>query len=167
MDTVGAMVVFKGLLPQKNNYRKFKVKLAEARAIDCVVEEAKDPSHRAPFKGNIDVVKMKKIIKKHGKKNVGLIVMTVTNNSAGGQPVSVKNLREVYEVAKKYGIPVDIDAARFAENAYFIKQREEEFKNSSIKDIVKEVFKSADMFTMSAKKDLQFVKLWNFHALKN
>lgn len=129
------------------------VELAGARAIDCVVEEAKDPSHRAPFKGNMDVVKMEKIIKEHGKENVGLIVMTVTNNSAGGQPVSVKNLREVYEVAKKYGIPVDIDEARFAENAYFIKQREEEFKNSSIKDIVKEVFKSADMFTMSAKKD--------------
>ncbi|NLC04451.1 MAG: tryptophanase, partial [Tissierellia bacterium] len=77
----------------------------------------------------------------------------ITNNSAGGQPVSMQNMRDVSEVCKKYDIPLCIDAARFAENAYFVKQREEEFKNSSIKDITKEMFSYADMFTMSAKKD--------------
>ncbi len=129
------------------------VELAGARAIDCVVEEAKDPSHRAPFKGNMDVKKMEEIIKEHGAEKVAMIVMTITNNSAGGQPVSIQNLREVYEVAKKYDIPVNIDAARFAENAYFVKLREDEFKDKSIKEIVKEMFKYADTFTMSAKKD--------------
>ena len=130
------------------------VELAGARAIDCVVAEAKDPSHRAPFKGNMDVKKMEEIIKEHGAENVAMIVMTITNNSAGGQPVSIQNLKEVYEVAKKYNIPVNIDAARFAENAYFVKLREDEFKDKSIKEIVKEMFKYADTFTMSAKKML-------------
>ncbi len=129
------------------------VEIAGARAVDCVVEEAKDPSHRAPFKGNMDVVKLEKLINEYGKEKVGVIVMTITNNSAGGQPVSIANMRQVAEVAKKYGIKLVIDAARYAENAYFIKQREEEFKNSSIKDIIKEMFSYADIFTMSAKKD--------------
>lgn len=129
------------------------VELAGARAIDCVVAEAKDPSKRAPFKGNMDVEKMEKIILEHGPENVGLVVMTVTNNSAGGQPVSVQNVRDVAAVCKKYSIPLNIDAARYAENAYFVKQREEEFKNKSIKEIVRTVFDCADMFTMSAKKD--------------
>lgn len=129
------------------------VELCGARAIDCVVAEAKDPSKRAPFKGNMDVAKMEEIILAHGAENVGLVVMTITNNSAGGQPVSVQNLRDVAAICKKYNIPLNIDAARYAENAYFIKQREEEFKNASIKDIIRAIFDCGDMFTMSAKKD--------------
>ncbi|MFY9285424.1 MAG: tryptophanase [Tissierellaceae bacterium] len=129
------------------------VELSGARAIDCVVEEAKDPTMRAPFKGNMDVEKLEKLINELGPENVGLVVMTITNNSAGGQPVSVQNMRDVSAVCKKYGIPLDIDAARYAENAFFVKQREEEFKDASIKEIVKEMFSYADYFTMSAKKD--------------
>jgi len=129
------------------------VELAGARAIDCVVEEAKNPSVRAPFKGNMDVVKLEQLIKQYGPENIGLVVMTITNNSAGGQPVSMKNMRDVSEICKKYSIPLDIDAARYAENAYFVKMREEECKNMSIKEIVSKMFGYADMFTMSAKKD--------------
>ncbi|SFM29588.1 tryptophanase [Pelosinus propionicus] len=129
------------------------VELCGARAIDCVVEKAKDPAKRAPFKGNMDVEKMEKIILEHGPENVGLVVITVTNNSAGGQPVSVQNVREVAAVCKKYNIPLDLDAARYAENAYFIKLREEEFKDASIKEIIRTMFSCADMFTMSSKKD--------------
>lgn len=129
------------------------VELAGARALDCVVEEAGDPSLRAPFKGNMDVEKLEKLINEYGKDKVGLVVMTITNNSAGGQPVSLENMRQVSEICKKYDIPLNIDAARFAENAYFIKQREEGYKDASIKNIVREMFSYADMFTMSAKKD--------------
>lgn len=129
------------------------VELAGARAIDCVVEEAKNPSIRAPFKGNMDVEKLEKLILEHGAENVGLIVMTITNNSAGGQPVSMQNMREVASICKKYNITLNIDAARYAENAYFVKQREEECKDMSIKEIIKKMFGYADMFTMSAKKD--------------
>ncbi|WP_312441377.1 tryptophanase [Lacrimispora sp.] len=129
------------------------VELAGARAIDCVVEEAKNPSVRAPFKGNMDVVKLEKLINDLGAENVGLVVMTITNNSAGGQPVSMANMREVSEICKKYHIPLNIDAARYAENAFFLKQREEECKDMSIKEIVNKIFSYGDMFTMSAKKD--------------
>lgn len=129
------------------------VELTGARAIDCVVKEALDPKVRVPFKGNMDVERLERLINEHGKEKIKLVVMTITNNSAGGQPVSMQNMRDVSEICKKYGIPLCIDAARFAENAYFVKQREEEFKNTSIKDITKEMFSYADMFTMSAKKD--------------
>ncbi|GLC82463.1 tryptophanase [Lacrimispora brassicae] len=129
------------------------VELAGARAIDCVVAEAKNPSIRAPFKGNMDVVKLEKLINELGAENVGLVVMTITNNSAGGQPVSMANMREVSEICKKHNIPLNIDAARYAENAFFLKQREEECKNMSIKEIVNKIFSYGDMFTMSAKKD--------------
>lgn len=129
------------------------VELAGARALDCVVPEAGDPNLRVPFKGNMDVEKLERLINEYGKEKIALVVMTVTNNSAGGQPVSIKNMRDVSAICKKYGIPLNIDAARYAENAYFIKRREEEFKDWSIKDIVKEMFSYADMFTMSAKKD--------------
>lgn len=129
------------------------VELAGARAIDCVVEEAKDPACRADFKGNMDVKKLEQLIKELGPEKVGLVVMTVTNNSAGGQPVSVQNVRDTAAVCRKYNIPLNIDAARYAENAYFVKQREPEFKDASIRDITREMFSYADSFTMSAKKD--------------
>ncbi len=129
------------------------VELAGARAIDCVVEEAKNPNIRVPFKGNMDVGNLEKLIIQYGVENVGLVVLTITNNSAGGQPVSVQNIRDTAEICRKYNIPLNIDAARYAENSYFVKQREEEFKNAAIKEIIKETFSYADMFTMSAKKD--------------
>lgn len=129
------------------------VELAGARAIDCVIPEAKDPSYRCKFKGNMDVKKLEELINELGAENVGLVVMTITNNSAGGQPVSVQNMRDVSEICKKYNIPLDIDSARHAENAYFVKRDEEKFKDKSIKEILREMFSYADMFTMSAKKD--------------
>ena len=129
------------------------VEIAGARALDCVVKEALDPTVRVPFKGNMDVEKLEKLILDHGVEKVKLVVMTITNNSAGGQPVSMQNMRDTAAVCKKYGIHLCIDAARFAENAYFVKKREEEFKDSSIKDIIKEMFSYGDSFTMSAKKD--------------
>ncbi len=141
------------------------VEIAGARAIDCVVKEALDPAVRVPFKGNMDVEKLEELIKEHGKK-VGLVVMTITNNSAGGQPVSMQNMRDVSAVCKKYEVPLCIDAARYAENAYFVKQREEEFKNSTIKEIIKEMFSYADMFTMSAKKDA-IVNMGGLLGVKN
>jgi len=127
--------------------------LSGARPIDCVVAEAKDPAKRAPFKGNMDVARMEEVIKEKGADKIGVVIITITNNSAGGQPVSMQNIREVSAVCKKYSIPVCIDAARYAENAYFIKRDEPEFKNTSIKDIIREMFSYAEMFTMSAKKD--------------
>lgn len=129
------------------------VELAGARAIDCVVPEAKDPALRVKFKGNMDVQKLEQTIQELGADKVGMVVMTITNNSAGGQPVSMQNLRETYAVCQKHGIPLDIDAARFAENAYFIKRDEPGYENVSIKEIIREMFSYADMFTMSAKKD--------------
>jgi tryptophanase len=129
------------------------VELAGARAVDCVVEEARDPSLRAPFKGNMDLGKLEELIARFGAENVGLVVMTVTNNSAGGQPVSLENIEQVSRICRKHGIPLNIDAARYAENAYFIKRREAGCGDLSIKEIVGRMFALADTFTMSAKKD--------------
>jgi tryptophanase len=129
------------------------VGLAEGIAVDLVCEEGKDPSTYADFKGNMDVPALEAFIAEHGADKIAAIVMTITNNSVGGQPVSIANMREVSTVARRAGILLVIDAARYAENAYFVKQREAEFKNSSIREIVRETFALADVFTMSAKKD--------------
>ena len=129
------------------------VELAGARAIDCTVPEALDTTKYFAFKGNMDVAKLEQYIHDLGAENIGVVIMTITNNSAGGQPVSVENIRKTRDLAHKYGIKFMIDAARYAENSYFVKQREPEFKNSSIQEIVRATFEGADCFTMSAKKD--------------
>jgi len=129
------------------------VEIAGATAIDCATPEAFDTSTYHPFKGNFDTQKLKKLIETHGKENVAGVILTITNNSAGGQPVSLKNLKATAQIAMDNNIPVIIDGARFSENAYFIKTREEGYADSDILDIARETFALADVFLMSAKKD--------------
>ena len=129
------------------------VELAGARALDCVIDECFDTENYHPFKGNFHLENLVKIIEEKGKENIAGIIMTITNNSAGGQPVSMENMHEVKKIAVKYGITVLIDGARYAENAYFVKQREDKYKNKSIREIALEAFDLADIFLMSAKKD--------------
>ncbi len=124
-----------------------------AEPVNCVIDEAYQPEVEYPFKGNVDIDKLESNIKKFGVENIPLIMITVTNNSGGGQPVSLKNIEETSKVAKKYGIPLFLDAARMAENAYFIKVREKEYKNWEIKDILKKMMSFCDGITVSCKKD--------------
>ena len=121
--------------------------------VNLVVEEAFDTSLDIPFKGNFDVQKLQAFIEEHGREQIAFILVTITCNSAGGQPVSLENIRTVRQLADSYHLPLLFDAARYAENAYFIKTREVAYKESSIKEIVREMFSLADAFTMSAKKD--------------
>lgn len=129
------------------------IDLAGGKPVNFVTEKAFDTTTHYDFKGNFDVEKIETFIKEKGAENVAFILITITCNSSGGQPVSMSNIREVSEVGKKHGIRVLIDAARFAENSYFIKQREKGYENKSIVEIVKETFSYAEAFTMSAKKD--------------
>ena len=132
---------------------KGHIEFRKASAIDCTIDEAFDMKDLSPFKGNIDLNKLEEVYKTHPKEMIPLCLITVTCNSSGGQPVSMANIKAVRELSDKYGIPVFFDAARFAENAYFIKEREEGYKDKSIKEIVKEMFSYGDGFTMSAKKN--------------
>jgi tryptophanase len=129
------------------------IALIGGKAVNCVVPEAKDISTAFPFKGNMDTERLVELIEAYGRDKVGMIIMTVTCNSAGGQPVSLANIRRTAEIARHYDIPFVIDAARFAENAFFIREREEGHADRSIGDIVRDMFRDADAFTMSAKKD--------------
>lgn len=128
------------------------VGLAGGRAVDCICPEGLDTASPADFKGNMDVERLKALIDEHGD-DIAAVVMTVTNNTVGGQPVSLANLRETYEVAHAAGIPVVLDAARFAENAHFIRSREPGYADTSPTEIAREMFRFSDLFTMSAKKD--------------
>lgn len=131
---------------------KGHIESRKAKAIDVTIDEAHNTQIELPFKGNVNLEKLEKILKEN-KGNVPFMVLTVTNNTVGGQPVSMKNIRETCELCHKYGVPVNMDSARFAENAYFIKTREEGYANKTIKEIAKEMFSYADCMTMSAKKD--------------
>jgi len=129
------------------------VELAGARAVDCVTKVCFDTDRYHPFKGNFDIENLEKLILKYQPENIAGIIVTITNNSAGGQPVSLQNMKEVRNIALKYKIKVIIDGARYAENAYFIKKREPEYINYTIKEIAKSQFSLADIFLMSSKKD--------------
>ncbi|MEX2463283.1 MAG: tryptophanase [Balneolaceae bacterium] len=124
-----------------------------AEALDLVIDEGKDPQKIHPFKGNMNIEKLEKTIKERGKENIPVIMITTTNNSGGGQPVSMKNIKGVSHIARKYGIPFFIDACRFAENSWFIKTREAGYEEKSPIEIAQEMFSYADGCTMSAKKD--------------
>lgn len=149
-----ALVKAGAVVPGNSHFDTTKghIESRKAFAVDCTVDEAKDTQLEAPFKGNVDVKKLEEVLKKDGDK-VPFIIVTITNNTAGGQPVSMQNLKEVKAVADKYGKRVIFDSARFAENAYFIKTREEGYADKTIKEICLEMFRYADGMTMSAKKD--------------
>ncbi len=145
---------------------KGHIEFRKAKAIDCTIDEAFDTTVQHPFKGNVDLVKLENVFKSNSKVNIPFTLITITNNTAGGQPVSLKNIKDVSNLCKKYDIPVFFDIARFAENAYFIKTREEEYKDFSIREIVKEMFLYCETATMSSKKD-GLVNIGGFIGLKS
>lgn len=129
------------------------VEMSGAIAKNIVIKEAFEPTLHHPWKGNLDISQLSETIEQHGAENIAGIIITITCNSTGGQPVSLANIKAVRKIANQHNIPVIIDAARFAENAWFIKQRDPDYKNASIAEITRATFDCADMFTMSAKKD--------------
>ena len=143
------------ILPGNSQFDTTKghVEFRKAHAIDCTIDEAFETTNLHPFKGNVDLAKLENVLKNNPKEKIPGIIVTVTCNSSGGQPVSMQNLRDIRALADKYGVRVIYDSARFAENAYFIKLRENGYKDKTIKEIVKEMFSYADIMTMSSKKD--------------
>jgi tryptophanase len=150
-----ALVKSGDIVPGNSHFDTTKghIEFRKAKAIDCTIDEAFDTEVDHPFKGNIDLNKLEKVLKENPKEKIPFICVTVTCNSSGGQPVSIENLKAVYELSRKYDVPTMFDSARFAENAYFIKLREKGYQDKSIKEIVKAMYQYADMMTMSSKKD--------------
>jgi len=129
------------------------VEFVGAEAVDLLIAEGREPSNKHPFKGNMDVVALEALIARVGRKRIPLVMLTITNNSGGGQPVSMENIRQVSSVCRRHGIPLYFDACRFAENSYFIKLREKGYESKTPKQIAQEIFSHGDGCTMSAKKD--------------
>ncbi|MBT32670.1 MAG: tyrosine phenol-lyase [Thalassobius sp.] len=156
------------LVPGNSHFDTTKghIEFRKATAVDCTIDEAFDTSSLHPFKGNVDIQKLQEVIASNPLEKIPFVILTLTCNTAGGQPVSMQNIREVSALCKQYNIPLYFDSARFAENAYFIKVREEEFADKSIKEIVKEMFSYGDGMTMSAKKD-GIVNMGGFISLRD
>ncbi|MCK4880931.1 MAG: tryptophanase, partial [Bacteroidales bacterium] len=130
---------------------KGHIEFRKATAFDCTIDEASNTTLYHPFKGNLDIGKLENVVEVYGKERIPMIIVTVTCNSTGGQPVSMENMKAVRNFADRHGIPVIFDAARFAENAYFIKTREKGYEERSIREIIREMFSLADGMTMSSK----------------
>lgn len=145
---------------------KGHIEFRKAFAVDCTINEAFDTTVYHPFKGNIDPGKLEKVLRDNRQGGIPFIIVTLTCNSAGGQPVSLANLKKTHELAKKYEVMVIYDSARFAENAFFIKSREEKYKEKSIREIVRKMFSYADGMTMSSKKDA-IVNMGGFIGLRD
>lgn len=129
------------------------VEATGARAVDLPAPQARRPEEPHPFKGNLDTAALEALIEAEGPARIPLCMLTVTNNAGGGQPVSMANIRETAEICRRHGIPLYLDACRFAENAYFIKRREPGYADASVEEIAREMFSYADGCTMSGKKD--------------
>jgi len=156
------------VIPNNSHFdtTRANIEFSGAEAVDLPTAQGIDPDLIADFKGNMDIKALEEFIQRVGAENIPLCMITVTNNSGGGQPVSMQNIRETKEICKKYGIPLFLDACRFAENAYFIKLRENGYSNSTVREIVTEMFGYADGVTMSAKKDA-IVNMGGFLALND
>ncbi len=156
------------IIPGNSHFDTTKghIEFRKAKAIDCTIDEAFDTEIFHPFKGNVDLNKLESVIKEYTPEKIPFIVLTITCNSSGGQPVSIANMKEIRKITDKYNIPVYYDSARFAENAYFIKMREKGYENKTVKEIVKEMFSYADGMTMSSKKDA-IVNMGGFIALNS
>ncbi len=163
-----AMVKENDVIPGNAHFDTTKghIEFRKAHAVDCGIDEAGDVSIYHPFKGNIDCRKLEDCITQNGASRIPLVVLTITCNTGGGQPVSMENIKQVSAICKNYNIPLIFDSARFAENAYFIKTREEGYTDKTIKEIVKEMFSFADGMTMSSKKD-GIVNIGGFIGLKD
>lgn len=159
-----ALVKAGDVIPGNSHFDTTKghIEFRKAVALDCTIDEASDTQLEIPFKGNVDPKKLEKALEEN-KGKVPFVVLTVTNNTAGGQPVSMQNIKETSAVCKKHNTPLLFDSARFAENAYFIKVREKGYENKTIKEIVKEMYSYADAMTMSSKKDA-IVNMGGFFA---
>lgn len=161
------MVKAGDIVPGNSHFDTTKghIEFRHAHAVDCTIDEAFDTTIYHPFKGNVDLNKLEDVLKKDGDK-VPFVIVTVTNNTAGGQPVDMDNLKEVYALAKKFNKPVVFDSARFAENAYFIKKKNPKYADKSIKEIVTEMYQYCDAMTMSSKKDA-IVNMGGFIAMRS
>jgi tryptophanase len=142
------------------------IEFSGAEAIDIPIPEGLNPMEYHPFKGNLDIIKLEKLILEKGAENIGAVVLTVTNNSGGGQPVSMANAKAVSAICKKHQVKLFLDCCRVAENSYFVKEREEEYKNHTCKAIAQELFSLCDGGVMSAKKDA-LVNMGGFLALRD
>ncbi|HNQ24551.1 MAG TPA: tryptophanase [Phycisphaerae bacterium] len=143
------------IVPNNNHFdtTRANVEHSGAEAVDLVIAEGRKPTTRHPFKGNLDISRLERLFADVGPQRIPLVMLTVTNNSGGGQPVSLENIKAVRKVCDRYRKPFFLDACRFAENAWFIKQREPGQRDRSVADIVREMFDLADGATISAKKD--------------